>query len=74
MFTGWLRLLIATVMTSVSALPFSWNRAGFDSRGSGTNDNYPDGSITSSDDTFKFNQMITISVGISLPTAPRISE
>jgi hypothetical protein len=56
------------------ALPFSWNRAGFDSRGAGTNDNYPDGSITSADDTFKFNQMVTISVGISLPTAPRISE
>ena len=55
-------------------LPFSWNRAGFDSRGSGTNDNFPDGSITSADDTFKFNQMITISVGVSLPSSPKISE
>jgi hypothetical protein len=56
------------------ALPFSWNRAGFDSRGSGTNDNFPDGNVNSQDDTFKFNQMVTISVGVSLPTAPHISE
>ena len=55
-------------------LPFSWNRAGFDCCGSGTNGKFPDGSITSADDTFKFNQMVTISIGISLPTAPRISE
>ena len=27
------------------ALPFSWNRAGFDSRGSGTNGNFPDGKV-----------------------------
>ena len=56
------------------ALPFAWNRAGFDSRGSGTNDNFPDNSVNAKDDTFKFNQMITVSVGVSLPTAPRISE
>jgi outer membrane beta-barrel protein len=56
------------------ALPFSWNRAGFDSRGSGTNGNFPDGEVNSQDETFKFNQMITVSVGFSLPTAPKISE
>jgi outer membrane beta-barrel protein len=56
------------------ALPFSWNRAGFDSRGAGTNGNYPDGKIDSQDDTFKFNQMISISIGFSLPAAAKISE
>ena len=56
------------------ALPFSWNRAGFDSRGAGTNGNFPDQQVNSKDETFKFNQMLTISVGFSLPTAPKISE
>ena len=56
------------------ALPFSWNRAGFDSRGAGTNGNFPDQQVNSKDETFKFNQMLTISVGFSLPPAPKISE
>jgi outer membrane beta-barrel protein len=56
------------------ALPFSWNRAGFDSRGAGTNGNFPDGQINSQDDTFRFNQLITVSVGFYLPTNPKISE
>ena len=56
------------------ALPFNWNRAGFDSRGAGTNGNFPDGQVNSQDETFKFNQMITISVGFSLPTKPKVSE
>lgn len=61
------------------ALPFLWNRAGFDSRGAPPNGKYPDGlsgnPIVNSDDrTFKFNQMVTIAVGFALPTKPRISE
>jgi outer membrane beta-barrel protein len=56
------------------ALPFSWNRAGFDSRGSGPNGNFPDGKITSADETFKFNQFVTIALGFSFPTKPKISE
>jgi hypothetical protein len=56
------------------ALPFSWNRAGFDSRGAGPNGNFPDGSITSDDETFKFNQFVTVDLGFSFPTAPKISE
>jgi outer membrane beta-barrel protein len=56
------------------ALPFNWNRAGFDSRGTGTNGNFPDGQVNSQDETFKFNQMITISVGFSLPAKPKVSE
>jgi outer membrane beta-barrel protein len=56
------------------ALPFSWNRAGFDSRGAGSSGNFPDGKINSQDDTFKFNQMLTISLGVSLPVKPKISD
>ncbi len=56
------------------ALPFNWNRAGFDTRGSGTNGNFPDGAVNSQDDTFRFNQMITVSIGVYLPTSPKISE
>lgn len=48
------------------ALPFSWNRAGFDSRGSGPNGDFPDGKVNSDDQTFKFNQMFTVSVGFML--------
>jgi outer membrane beta-barrel protein len=56
------------------ALPFSWNRSGFDSRGSGTNGNFPDGQINGQDETFKFNQMISIGIGFFLPAKPTISE
>jgi len=56
------------------ALPFSWNRSGFDSRGSGPNGNFPDGQVNSDDDTFKFNQFVTVDLGFSFPTAPKISE
>jgi hypothetical protein len=56
------------------AVPFSWNRAGFDSRGSGPNGNFPDGKIDSQDDTFKFNQLVTISIGFYLPTEPKLSD
>jgi hypothetical protein len=55
-------------------LPMTWNRAGFDSRGAGPNSNFPDYKINSQDDTFDFNQMITISAGFSFPTKPKISE
>jgi outer membrane beta-barrel protein len=56
------------------ALPFSWNRAGFDSRGGGNNTKFPDTKIDSQDQTFKFNQMITIAVGFSLPSHPHVSD
>ncbi len=56
------------------ALPFSWNRSGFDSRGSGPNGNFPDQKVSSADDTFKFNQLVTVALGFSFPTKPKISE
>jgi hypothetical protein len=56
------------------ALPFAWNRAGFDSRGGGNNGKFPDNKIDSNDQTFKFNQLVTLAVGFSLPSHPRISD
>ncbi len=56
------------------ALPFSWNRAGFDQAGGGNNNKFPDQKVDDQDRTFKFNQMMTIAVGFSLPTHPHISD
>jgi outer membrane beta-barrel protein len=56
------------------ALPFSWNRAGFDTRGSGPNGNFPDGKVDGTDDTFRFNQLVTVAIGFYIPTKPTISE
>jgi len=55
------------------ALPFYWNPAGFDTRGGGPTGNYPDNQVNSNDDTFKFNQLVTLAVGFSFPS-PKISE
>lgn len=58
------------------AFPFSWNRAGFDQRGSGSDGKFPDSPprVNEDDRTFKFNQMVSLSVGFSLPTKPKISN
>ncbi|MBV9950057.1 MAG: hypothetical protein JOZ69_24665 [Myxococcales bacterium] len=56
------------------AVPFAWNRGGFDSKGGGPGGNFPDQRIDGSDDTFRFNQLITISIGFYLPTHPQLSE
>jgi len=56
------------------ALPFAWNRAGFDSRGAGPNGNFPDGQVNGQDETFRFNQLVTIAIGFSIPTQPKISQ
>jgi len=56
------------------AFPFSWNRAGFDQRGGGNDGKFPDQQVNGEDQTFKFNQMITLSVGFALPAKPKLSE
>jgi outer membrane beta-barrel protein len=56
------------------AFPFSWNRGGFDTRGAPPDASFPDNKITNEDRTFKFNQMIGLSVGFSLPSAPKLSD
>jgi hypothetical protein len=54
------------------AVPFSWNRAGFNTA-TGAN-MLPTDTITSSDRTFKFNQMINIQIGFGLPPKLNTSE
>ena len=56
------------------ALPFAWNTGGFDTRGGGQNGKFPDNKIDDQDRQFKFNQMITISLGFYLPTEMKVSE
>jgi hypothetical protein len=55
-------------------LPFAWNTAGFDTAGGGKDNKFPDNSISSADQRFRFNQMLTLSYNIYLPTQFRISE
>jgi outer membrane beta-barrel protein len=56
------------------AFPFSWNRGGFDSRGAPPDASFPDNQINGEDRTFKFNQMVGINFGFSLPAKPTISD
>jgi outer membrane beta-barrel protein len=56
------------------ALPFSWNRSGFDTRGTGPGGNFPDGNVDSQDETFKFNQFVTVAIGFYIPTKPPESD
>jgi hypothetical protein len=55
------------------ALPFSWNTSGFDSRGGAPSDKGPDSKVDTKDREFKFNQMITISFSVFLPTDLKLS-
>ena len=48
------------------AFPFNWNRGGYDSKGGGPNANFPDQKVDGSDQTFKFNQMISFNIGVLL--------
>lgn len=62
------------------ALPFSWNRPGFDSRGAGTDGKFPNLQATGTavvdgkDQTFKWNQFVTIGVVVAFPWETKISE
>jgi len=55
-------------------LPFAWNTGGFDNRGRDPNQNFPDTKISSLDREFKFNQVLTVSVGFYLPTLLKNSD
>jgi hypothetical protein len=55
-------------------LPFAWNISGFDTAGGGKDDDFPDNRITDADQRFRFNQMMTISYNIYLPTQYKVSE
>lgn len=61
-------------------VPFAWNRAGFDSRGldqsgaESASGKFPDQKIDDKDSTYKFNQMISLSLGFFFPTLPKITD
>jgi outer membrane beta-barrel protein len=55
-------------------LPFSWNTGGFDTAGGGKDAEFPDNKITSADRRFHFQQLLTVSFNINLPTKMRLSE
>lgn len=55
-------------------VPFAWNRSGFDGRGEGTDKKFPDRKVNADDETYRFNQMMTISLGFSFPTMPKITD
>jgi len=56
------------------ALPFAWNGGGFDTAGGGKDNAFPDNKITSADQRFRFNQMMTVSWNFYLPTQYKVSE
>lgn len=56
------------------ALPFSMNTGGFDTRGADPGGKFPDQKINEKDREFKFNQMLTLSVGFYLPRVLKTSE
>jgi hypothetical protein len=55
-------------------LPFSYNAGGFDTAGGGKDAEFPDNKITDADRRFHFQQMLSVSFNINLPTAVRLSE
>ncbi len=56
------------------AFPFSWNTGGLDTRGAPPNQSRPDGNVDSKDQTFQFNQLVTLGVGFYLPTSIKLSD
>jgi hypothetical protein len=55
-------------------MPFARNTGGFDNHGGGPDNKFPDYKINSSDQEFKFNQMLTVSWGFYFPTKHAVSE
>ena len=55
------------------AVPFAWNASGFDSRGGPPDETGPDFAVDSKDRDFVFNQMVTVSFNIYLPTKLEVS-
>jgi hypothetical protein len=55
-------------------LPFARNTGGFDNHGGGPNNEFPDYKVNADDREFKFNQMLSISIGFNLPTNYKVSE
>jgi hypothetical protein len=56
------------------ALPFSWNTGGFDIAGRGPGLKFPDGAISGADSEFKFNNFLSVSFNMYLPTNYQVTE
>jgi outer membrane beta-barrel protein len=55
-------------------LPFAWNTGGFDTHGGPPGGKFPDNKINKDDREFKFNQLLSVSLGFYLPTKLKSSE
>lgn len=55
-------------------LPFSWNTSGFDNRGFGEDEEFPDNKVDDKDREFRFNSMLTVSISVQFPTTPKLSD
>jgi hypothetical protein len=64
----------AALGTEWRGIPFARNVGGFDNHGAGPNGDFPDLVVNDQDREFRFNQMIVVSFGISLPFDYQVSE
>lgn len=55
-------------------MPFAWNRGGFDVAGGGKDNEFPDQKITSADQQFNVNMLMSVSFNVYLPTQYKVSE
>jgi len=55
-------------------LPFSWNTSGFDNRGGGPNEEFPDTAVNDEDRDFRFNSMVTVNLSFQLPPRLTVSD
>jgi hypothetical protein len=55
-------------------LPFSWNTSGFDNRGLGADEEFPDTKVDEKDREFQFNSMLTVNLSFQFPTAIQTTE
>jgi len=56
------------------ALPFAWNTGGFDTHGGAPDGRFPDNKINKDDREFKFNMLLSVSLGFYLPAGLKSSE
>lgn len=64
----------AALGTEWRGIPFARNVGGFDNHGAGPNGDFPDLEVNDQDREFRFNQMIVVSFGVSLPFDYQVSE
>jgi hypothetical protein len=55
-------------------MPFSWNTSGFDNKGGGANEDFPDTAVNSKDRAFQFNNMITLNVSFQFPMEMKTTD